>query len=369
MGLVISFEQEWLMTEKHKVAILGSGNWGSTVAKIVGSNVKTKTESFDPEVRVWVYEELVDGRKLTEIINSDHENVKYLPGKKLPENVVAVPDPIEAVAGADILVFVLPHQFVRGLCAKLRGNVREGAFAVSLIKGVEFDENGIVLISDVISKELGVECSVLMGANIANEIADEQFSEATIGYKNAAHAKLLQIIFQKPYFRIAGAPDIPGVEICGALKNVVALGAGFCDGLGYGNNTKAAVIRFGLLEMVRFAKKFFKDVQYTTFLQSSGVADLITTCYGGRNRKCAEAFARAGGRKSFEELEVELLNGQKLQGTLTAKEVHEVLQRQKLMKEFPFFEVIYDIVYEGRPVEQFLQELSEKELSLEGNIE
>ncbi|KAF6001021.1 glycerol-3-phosphate dehydrogenase [Cyanidiococcus yangmingshanensis] len=357
------------MSEKHKVAILGSGNWGSTVARIVGSNVRDRTEVFDPEVRIWVYEELIGGRKLTEIINSEHENVKYLPGKELPENVIAIPDPETAIEGANILVFVLPHQFVRSLCGKLAGKIRENAFAVSLIKGVDFDEKGVILISDVISRELGVECSVLMGANIANEIADEQFSEATIGYRNREHARLLKHIFQTPYFRIAGAPDVPGVEICGALKNIVALGAGFCDGLGYGNNTKAAVIRLGLIEMIRFAKKFFKDVQSMTFLQSSGVADLITTCYGGRNRRCAEAFARSGGKKSFEELENELLNGQKLQGTLTAKEIYEILQRQNLLQEFPFFEVIYAIAYQGRSVEGFLQQLSEKELSLEGDID
>jgi glycerol-3-phosphate dehydrogenase (NAD+) len=357
------------MSGKQKVAILGSGNWGSTVARIVGANVRVLEDTFDREVRIWVYEELVNGRKLTEIINSEHENVKYLPGKKFPENVMAIPDPETAVEGASILIFVLPHQFVRGLCSKLVGKIRKDAFALSLIKGVDFDEKGVVLISDVISKELGVECSVLMGANIANEIADEQFSEATIGYRNRDHARLLKAIFQTSYFRIAGAPDIPGVEICGALKNIVALGAGFCDGLGYGNNTKAAVIRLGLIEMIRFAKKFFSGVESMTFLQSSGVADLITTCYGGRNRRCAEAFARSGGKKSFEELENELLNGQKLQGTLTAKEVYEILKRQNLLQEFPFFEVIYAISFQGSPVESFLKQLSEKELSLEGDID
>merc|ERR1711920_908276 len=119
--------------------------------------------------------------------------------------------------------------------------------------------------------------------------------------------------------------DIAGVELCGALKNVVALGAGFCDGLGYGGNTKAALIRIGLQEMKAFIRYFYPDVKDATFLESCGVADLITTCYGGRNRKCAEAFAKTG--KSWDVIEKELLNGQKLQGTLTAKEVHEVLSR------------------------------------------
>ncbi len=135
------------------------------------------------------------------------------------------------------------------------------------------------------------------------------------------------------------------MELCGALKNIVAVGAGFVDGLGFGGNTKAAIIRIGLVEMMKFCKTFYKGVKTDTFFESCGVADLITTCYGGRNRKCAEAFVKTG--KSWEVLEKELLGGQKLQGTLTAKEVYMVLKNQKLLGEFPFFHKVYLIAYEG----------------------
>jgi glycerol-3-phosphate dehydrogenase len=107
--------------------------------------------------------------------------------------------------------------------------------------------------------------------------------------------------------------DIAGVEVCGALKNVVALGAGFVDGLGLGENSKAAIIRIGLMEMKRFTQHYFKSAKDSTFFESCGVADLIVTCYGGRNRRCAEAFVRAGGTKTFEDIEAELMNGQKIQ--------------------------------------------------------
>jgi glycerol-3-phosphate dehydrogenase (NAD+) len=114
------------------------------------------------------------------------------------------------------------------------------------------------------------------------------------------------------------------VEICGALKNVVALAAGFCDGLGFGTNTKAAIIRIGMVEMRRFAHSFFFNVKDETFWDSTGLADLITACFGGRNRKCAEAFVKTG--KPFAQLEREMLNGQKLQGTLTARGMFEFLK-------------------------------------------
>lgn len=140
---------------------------------------------------------------------------------------------------------------------------------------------------------------------------------------------------------------LAGVELCGALKNIVAIGAGFSDGLGYGGNTKAAIIRIGLQEMMRFCKKFYSGVEDSTFFESCGVADLITTCFGGRNRKCAEAFVKSG--KSWEEIEKELLNGQKLQGTLTAAEVFQVLRRTDSAAEFPFFTTVYRIAFAGDP--------------------
>ena len=140
---------------------------------------------------------------------------------------------------------------------------------------------------------LNIECCVLMGANLANEVACENFCEATIGIKNLEKGALLKEALQTPYFRIVVAKDAEVVEICGALKNIVAVGAGFCDGLTYGDNTKAAVIRLGLMEMIKFAEVFYPGHNIRVFLESCGVADLVTTCYGGRNRKVAEQFARS----------------------------------------------------------------------------
>ena len=302
---------------------------------------------------MWVFEEMVNGRKLTEIINQDHENLKYLPGHKLPENVVAIPDVKDSAEGADILIFVLPHQFVRGICKQLKGKVNKGAIAVSLIKGFDVAEGGgILLISTVIREELGIPCAALMGANIANEVAQENYCEATIGCKDMEYGSLLKEMFQANYFRIVVIEDETTVEVCGALKNIVAVGAGFADGLGYGDNTKAAVIRLGLMEMVKFCEVFYPESQQSTFLESCGVADLVTTCYGGRNRKVAEAYVKSG--KSIEELEKEMLNGQKLQGPPTAFEVNYMLKNKKMEDRFPLFTAIHRICKGELEVQKFM---------------
>merc|ERR1712087_836004 len=183
--------------------------------------------------------------------------------------------------------------------------------------------------------------SVLMGANVANEVAKGDFAEATVGAPSTEQGLKWCKLFNTPDFAVTAVDDVPGVELCGALKNVVALGAGFCDGLGYGGNTKAALIRIGLQEMKSFIRYFYPDVKDSTFLESCGVADLITTCFGGRNRKCAEAFVRAKGSKSWEEIEKELLGGQKLQGTLTAQEIWPVMQKHNLIERLPMFTTIY----------------------------
>ncbi|XP_067891263.1 glycerol-3-phosphate dehydrogenase [NAD(+)], cytoplasmic-like [Heterodontus francisci] len=340
------------MSDRKKVCIVGSGNWGSAIAIIIGKNVANSNQ-FDSVVKMWVYEEIINGRKLTEIINTEHENVKYLPGYKLPENVVAMPNITEASDGADILVFVLPHQFIGPLCDQIKDHVKTDAIGISLIKGIDQGPDGLKLISHIIHEKLGIEMSVLMGANIAREVADEKFCETTIGSKNKTHGEILKVLMQTPNFRIAVVEECDTVEICGALKNIVAVGAGFCDGLGYGDNTKAAVIRLGLMEMLAFAKLFCEgQVTSATFLESCGVADLVTTCYGGRNRKVAEAFVKTG--KSIEVLEKEMLNGQKLQGPQTSAEVYKVLKQKNLVDKFPLFGAVYQICYESRPVEDFI---------------
>lgn len=243
-----------------------------------------------------------------------------------------------------MLVFVTPHQFMEGICKSLVGKIRPGAEGISLIKGMEVKKEGPCLISKLIADMLSINCCVLMGANIANEIAVEKFSEATIGYQHSKEvAQRWAKLFSQSYFIVSAVQDIEGVELCGTLKNVVAIGAGLVDGLDMGNNTKAAIMRIGLREMRALSKLLFSSVKDNTFFESCGVADVITTCLGGRNRRVAEAFAKSGGSKSFDELEAELLQGQKLQGVSTAKEVYDVLSHRGWKSLFPFLTTVHEI--------------------------
>lgn len=421
----------WFASGKDRVAVIGSGNWGSVAARIVAQNA-LKQSDVDDTVNMWVFEEQLpvgnaefeqafrhragqkgaldaqqlheliaedlalgeasfgkqiaetvvgqfagDGnalslpelqrwwtgnplaeqpRKLTELINRRGENVKYLQGINLGPNVRAVADLRAAVQDASLLVFVTPHQFVKGVCEQLKGHVDPSRTrAISLIKGMDVRPDGFDMISGLIERELGLDCSVLMGANIAREIGLEQFSEATVGYRKQESGIKWQRLFNTPYFHVNAVEDVAGAEVCGTLKNIVALASGFVDGMGLGNNTKAAIIRVGLLEMLKLAQTLDPSVKAATMFESCGVADLITTCYGGRNRKVAEAFVKRGGKQSWESLEAELLNGQKLQGVLTSNELQELLHRKGLVEEFPLFVTINRIVNGHIPPEDLVR--------------
>merc|ERR1712233_19717 len=153
-----------------KVCIVGSGNWGSAIARLVGFNAARLPDRFQREVALGVFEEEVNGRKLTEIINTDHENVKYLPGRSLPENVVAIPDISVAAMDADFLIFVLPHQFIGRACAPLKGKLKPEAQGLSLVKGFAIQPGGgIKLISELITAEMGLPVSVMASSVVTTQ--------------------------------------------------------------------------------------------------------------------------------------------------------------------------------------------------------
>ncbi|CCD22818.1 glycerol-3-phosphate dehydrogenase family protein NDAI_0A06640 [Naumovozyma dairenensis CBS 421] len=343
----------------YKVTVIGSGNWGTTIAKVVAENTAQNPTLFAPEVNMWVFEEKIEGKNLTEIINTKHQNVKYLPGITLPDNLIANPDLLSACEGADILVFNIPHQFLRRIVSTLKGHVDKKVRAISCLKGFEVDANGVQLLSSYITDELNIACGALSGANLAPEVAKENWSETTVAYhipedyrgdgKDVDH-RVLKALFHRPYFHVSVIEDVAGISIAGALKNVVALGCGFVEGLGWGNNASAAIQRVGLGEIIKFGQMFFPESRVETYYQeSAGVADLITTCSGGRNVKVGKHMAKTG--KDAFEAEAELLNGQSAQGIITCKEVHEWLESCDLVSEFPLFDAVYQIVYNNVPME------------------
>ncbi|KAJ6165009.1 Dehydrogenase multihelical [Penicillium chermesinum] len=358
---------------KHKVTVVGSGNWGCAIAKIVAENAASYPDLFEEKVEMWVFEE----NKLTDVINTYHENVKYLQGVQLPPNLHANPSLEESVKDSTILIFNLPHQFILRTCESIKGKILPYARGISCIKGVDVDENGAHLFSETIGRVLGIYCGALSGANIANEVAREsgprplspmlpphldskapstqvspspsQTNLVEFAHKdvsgNISNVKLqalpskyppvdhtvLKTLFHRPYFHVRVVNDVAGVSISGALKNIVAIAA-------------AAVMRVGLLEMSRFGDKFFgATIDQRTFTEeSAGVADLITSCSGGRNFRCAKYSIERN--QSIEEVEKTELNGQSLQGTLTAVEVNNFLKKQGMEEDFPLFTAVYRIM-------------------------
>lgn len=274
---------------------------GSAIAKIVAENAKEHPDLFEPDVQMWVYEEQVTvpessrhydssselstkPQKLTSLINHFHENVKYLPNIPLPTNLHANPSLQESVKDSSILIFNLPHQFIGGLCDQMKDSILPYARGVSCIKGVNVNSEDVSLFSETIGEKLGIYCGALSGANIANEVALEKFSETTIAYDpppmdsrnptpkgptpKSSHLDLKQIkehkdskgltsrvkltaqpkelppldhdlmktLFHRPYFHVRVVSDVAGVSLSGALKNIVALAAGFVAGMGWGDN-------------------------------------------------------------------------------------------------------------------------------------
>jgi len=367
-GIENSIFDTTMTQEREKICIIGSGNWGSAIATVLGRNA-ARLPFCNDEVAMWVFEEQVSlpphntAANLSDVINTRHENLKYLPGITLPSNVRAIPDLKDACKNATLLIFVLPHQFLPKLLPIIRANVHPSQCrGVSLIKGLDFDSKTKlpVLISKSIEDTIGggFKCGVLMGANIADDVAKQSMCESTLACEFGTDQlnEMTRQLFDRPLFCVRRIQDVSGAEAFGALKSIVALGAGFADGLGLSGNTKAALLRVGLLEMAKFCSCFFEGVEQGTFMESCGVADLVTTCYGGRNRKCAEAFARLQAVESeacdvlWSDIEKKMLNGQKLQGTLAAKEVFFALDSRSLLNSFPLFRAIYEIAFHGRAV-------------------
>ena len=327
----------------EKITIIGCGNWGSAISKVIGNNLPNNI------INLWVHEEIFEGEKLSSIINQTRENKKYLPGIILPKNVYAIPGLEDACKDVTILVFVLPSSFLENILNKVVRVCNKDTIAVSLIKSIYLDDKP-VLVSSLIRKYFST--SVLMGANIAMDVAKEQLTESTLGGISKDTSRLLPL-FNNKNFIITCTEDYVGVEAFGGLKNIVAIGAGFSDGLELGCNTKATIIRIGLKEILRFCKYYFSPIDQNTILESCGIADIMTTCYGGRNRKCAEEFIR--NPTNWYELEINILKGQKLEGIYTCEKVYKILSKDNLLNKFPLFHSIYKISFENDEPMNILQ--------------
>ncbi|KAK4224796.1 putative glycerol-3-phosphate dehydrogenase [NAD+] [Podospora fimiseda] len=379
-------------SKRHKVALIGSGNWGTTVGKLMAENTSEHPNIFEKDVQMWVYEETVevDGnpQKLTEVINSKHENVKYLPKIKLPTNLIANPSLVDTVKDATILVFNLPHEFIGNICKQIKGHISPYARGISCIKGVTVTDDKIELISEYIGEHLNIYCGALSGANIASEIANEMWCETTIAYNTPpcdlhavnsnGHAngngqpveehrdsrgqiiktplvpvpqdypelshEALRSLFQRPYFTVSMVSDVVGVSLGGALKNIVALACGFVEGNGWNMTAKTAVMRRGMLEIIQFAREFYPETvqEKTLWEESAGWGDMIVSCTSARNWRYSKMAVERG--VSIQEIERTELNGQKLQGISTSREVSSFLRARGVEDKYPLFKAVEGIL-------------------------
>jgi glycerol-3-phosphate dehydrogenase (NAD(P)+) len=309
-----------------KAAVLGAGSWGTALAIRLAKN--------NHDVTVWARE-----KEKAELINSTHENSEYLPDIKIPDSIVFTADFKEAVSQSKFIVMAVPTHSVRQVSKDLAGLVN-GQIIINVAKGIE---NGTLqTMSQVIKSELpDSKVVVLYGPSHAEEVSRDIPTTIVSASDDISAAKTVQDLFMSPFFRVYTNNDVMGVEIAGSIKNVIALCAGISDGLGFGDNTKAALMTRGLAEIARLGIAMGADP--LTFAGLSGVGDLIVTCTSmhSRNRRCGILI---GQGKTLEEAQEEV--HMVVEGVRTTRSAYEL--SKKLEVEMPITEQAYEILFNNK---------------------
>ena len=275
-----------------KIGMIGAGSWGIALSVLLHNN--------GHDITVWsaLKEEI-------EMLTREHEHKEKLPGVKLAEEIVFTTVLAEAVRDKDILVLAVPSSFTRATAHNMKDLVAEGQIVVNVAKGIE--ESSLMTLSQVIEDEIPqADVAVLSGPSHAEEVGKCIPTTIVVGAKTKKTAEYIQSVFMSDVFRVYTSPDVLGIELGAALKNVVALAAGIADGLGYGDNTKAALITRGITEIGRLGMEM--GGKFETFCGLSGIGDLIVTCASmhSRNRR---AGILIGQGKTMEEAMAEVKNG------------------------------------------------------------
>lgn len=319
-----------------KISIIGSGSWGTANA------ISLANKGLD--VKLWVRR-----KELLEIIKEKRENTTYLPGVTIPKNIIASNDLEYCCKDSDIIVLGTPSHAVRDTVKNIRGYINKDQYIVNLAKGIENDS--LCRMSQIIEEYLPHNpIATLSGPNHAEEVARNMPTATVVSSKFKRVAEFIQDTFMTPWFRVYINPDIVGVELGGALKNIIALGAGISDGLGFGDNTKTALMTRGIVEIARLGVAM--GARQSTFNGLSGVGDLIVTCTSmhSRNRRAGIAI---GQGKSLEEV----LNSTKMvvEGVRTSKSAYQL--SEKLNIEMPITQEIYGVLFQGFDVKESVMKL------------
>ncbi|GIU87088.1 MAG: glycerol-3-phosphate dehydrogenase [NAD(P)+] [Acidimicrobiia bacterium] len=316
-----------------KVAVVGAGSWGTTVAGLVCANAPTV---------LWARR-----AELADEIASTRENARYLPGVRLPDSLAVTSSLADACADADVVVLGVPSHGMRAVLEAAAPHIRPDAAVVSLAKGVE--QGTLARMSEVAAEVLAghdpARLGVLTGPNLAKEVAAGQPAASVVAAGDPEVAERLQRLFHTPSFRVYTNPDVVGCEIAGALKNVLAIGAGIADGLGYGDNTKAALMTRGLAELARLGVALGGDP--LTFAGLAGMGDLIATCSSPQSRN-RHVGVQLGRGRSLDEVLAEM--AMVAEGVKSTAAVLELAARHGV--EMPLAAFVGRVLYEGaRPAD------------------
>ncbi|MCJ7830164.1 MAG: NAD(P)-dependent glycerol-3-phosphate dehydrogenase [Desulfobacterales bacterium] len=330
-----------------KIGVIGAGSWGTALANLLG----TKGYRAD----LWVYE-----KEVREQILAYRENRIFLPGFRLSEQLCPSNDIAEVVSGKDLLLIVVPSHVMRETAARISGHIRRDMIIVSASKGIENET--LMTMSGVLRTTLvdfpGDRLAVLSGPTFAREVAREVPTVVTLAAKDPQAASLVQQVFATPYFRVYTHDDLIGVELGGAVKNVIAIAAGIIDGLELGLNTRAALITRGLAEIRRLGVKLGANPH--TFSGPSGIGDLVLTCTGNLSRNHTVGYKIGQGMKLKDILaEMRMV----AEGVKTAQSVYNLSRR--LGVEMPISHEIYHILYEDFSPREALQRLMTRDLKHE----
>jgi len=304
-------------------------------------------EHPDQQVVLWSHD-AAESRELVEA----RENIRFLPGIPLPDTIELTADIEQAAAGADYFVAAIPSKFLRSTLRRIAGSLRDGRPVISVIKGIENDT--FLRPSQVIVDVLGDRpVAALGGPCHAEEAARRMPASVVVAGNDAALANDAQRMFNTERFRVYTNADIVGVELAAALKNVIAIAAGICDGRGFGDNAKSALITRGLVEITRFGVAL--GAEPLTFSGLAGMGDLITTCFSrhSRNRGVGERLGRG------ESLDAILRSMESVaEGITTARSVHEMAQQKGV--QMPITAEIFAVLFEGKSPEKATNSLMER---------
>ncbi|HBH28782.1 MAG: NAD(P)-dependent glycerol-3-phosphate dehydrogenase [Desulfofustis sp. PB-SRB1] len=329
--------------ERCAVAVIGAGSWGTALALLLGRKNHT--------VRLWGH-----NKEHIRVLDRQRVNNRYLPGFTFPDSITVTAELADACTGADVICMVVPSHAFREVFGALISYCRKDAYFVSASKGIETDTSLTMtaLMTQMLDCTSAPAPAVLSGPSFAKEVAERLPSAVTLACSAAPHGQFLQRVFSTQRFRVYTSSDVLGVEICGALKNCIALAAGISDGIGYGDNARAAIITRGLVEIRRLGRLLGADEK--TFVGLSGLGDLVLTCNGplSRNRSVGVALGKG------EPLDKVLADMNMVaEGVVNTKAFYRLAGQRNI--DMPIVTEVYRILYENKSCEAAVEDLLNRE--------